>query len=138
MTKLEIAFQSVKVAIGIFVAFLVFGYVHPATKLGAGVYGTPAFNDYLDSTSATTTLANYPGILHTISVTVPAANSIISVYDSATTTIVTSTVLVASIKIPATVSSTPFTLTFDNIFTQGLTVLQSGASSTLTAEFQQN
>ena len=139
MTKLEIAFQSVKVALGIFLAFLAFGYTHQPVKLGQ-IYGVSAFNDYVDSTSATTTLASYPGILHTITVTTPVANSVITVYDVATTTAaaVASSSVVASIKIPATVSSTPFTLLFDNIFTKGLTVLQSGASSTLTAEYQQN
>ena len=83
MSKLEIAFQSVKVALGIFIAFLVFGYVKPVQKLGS-VYGNPAFNDYTYAVSATTTLATYPGILHVINVTTPVASSVIKVYDLAT------------------------------------------------------
>lgn len=104
------------------------------TKLGA-IYGTPAFNDYVDATQATTTLAAYPGILHTILVTTPVANSVITVYDSASST--TASTVVAKITIPASAPA-PFELTFDNIFTKGLTVVQSGATSTLTAEYQQN
>jgi hypothetical protein len=135
MSKLEIAFQSLKVVLGIFIAVLVFGYTHQPAKLGAGVYGTPAFNDYTDATLATTTLANYPGILHTILVTTPVANSVITVYDSASST--TASTVVAKITVPATATN-PFELTFDNIFTKGLTIQQATATSTLTAEYQQN
>jgi hypothetical protein len=104
------------------------------TKLGS-VYGVSAFNDYTDATLATTTLANYPGILHTILVTTPVANSVITVYDSASST--TASTVVAKITVPATAAN-PFELTFDNIFTKGLTIQQATATSTLTAEYQQN
>jgi len=244
MTRLEILFQSVKVALGIFIAFLVFGYVKPVQKLGS-VYGNPAFNDYVDAVAPTTTLANYPGILHVIDVTSPVASSIITVYDSAssvltpatkatgtftfgvsstststatgtyfglvngltitsaslnngstsvavatafatavnasstslngitassasnvvtltapvqsvpftlsvtsstqnclavasTYTAPTGSPVIATISIPSTPITAPFTLTFDNIMVNGLTVVQSGATSTLTAEYQQN
>ena len=136
MSKLEIAFQSVKVAIGVFLAFLAFGYTHQPVKLGE-IYGVSAFNDYVDATSATTTLATYPGILHTINVTTPVANSVIAVYDAVSSSTATTTNRIALITLPAT-TTTPFTLIFDNIFAKGLTVSQSGASSTLTAEYQQN
>ena len=104
-------------------------------KLG-GVYGVSAFNDYTDATLATTTLATYPGILHTIVVGTPVASSVIKVYDAASTS--TATTLIATISIPSTPITAPFTLLFDNIQASGLTVAQSGATSTLTAEYQQN
>ena len=104
------------------------------TKLGS-VYSSPAFNDLTDATLVTTTLATYPGILHTILVTTPVANSVITVYDSASST--TASTVVAKITIPASAPA-PFELTFDNIFTKGLTIQQATATSTLTAEFQQN
>jgi hypothetical protein len=135
MSKLEIAFQSLKVVLGIFIAVLVFGYTHQPAKLGS-VYGSPAFNDYTDATLATTTLANYPGILHTLTVTTPVASSVIKVYDAASTS--TATTLIATISIPSTPITAPFTLLFDNIQASGLTVAQSGATSTFTAEYQQN
>ena len=103
-------------------------------KLG-GVYGVSAFNDYTDATLATTTLATYPGILHTIVVGTPVANSVITVCDSATSS--SCAKVVATITIPSSAPA-PFELTFDNIFASGLTVAQSGATSTLTAEYQQN
>jgi hypothetical protein len=134
MSKTEIIFQSVKVAIGIFLAFMVFGYVHPAQKLGS-VYGNPSFDDYTSATLATTTLAAFPGILHTIVVATPIANSVITVYDSASST--TASTTVAKITIPSTAPA-PFSLSFDNSMYSGLTVAQSGATSTLTAEYQQN
>ena len=137
MSKAEYIFQSVKVALGIFIAFLVFGYVKPVQKLGS-VYGNPAFNDYTYAVSATTTLATYPGILHVINVTTPVASSVIKVYDLATSTSVASSTPIATIAIPSTPITAPFNLTFDNIMVNGLTVVQSGATSTLTAEYQQN
>ena len=135
MTKLEIAFQSLKVVLGIFIAVLVFGYTHQPAKLGS-VYGSPAFNSYVDATSATATLAAYPGTLHTLTVTTPVASSVIKVCDSATSS--SCAVVVATITIPSTPITAPFTLTFDNIMNNGLTVVQTGASSTITAEYQQN
>jgi hypothetical protein len=134
MTKLEIAFQSLKVVLGVFIAVLVFGYTHQPAKLGS-VYGSPAFNSKTDAVSATTTLATYPGILHTIVVGTPVANSVITVCDSATSS--SCAKVVATITIPSSAPA-PFELTFDNIFASGLTVAQSGATSTLTAEYQQN
>ncbi len=137
MTKLETIFQSIKVLIGIFIAVVLFGFTKasaPTQKLGS-VYGTPSFNDYTDAALATTTLANYPGILHTITVASPATSSVITVYDAASTS--TASTVVATITIPSTAVA-PFTLTFDNIQTKGLTVVQSGATSTITAEYKQN
>ena len=135
MSKLEIFFQSLKVLIGVFLAVLVFNYVHPVQKLGS-VYGNPSFDDYTLATLATTTLAAFPGILHTIVVTTPVASSVITVYDSASST--TASTTVAKITIPSTPITAPFSLSFDNSFYNGLTVVQSGATSTLTAEYQQN
>jgi hypothetical protein len=113
-----------------------FFFTHQPVKLGQ-VYGVSAFNDYVDSTSATTTLATYPGILHTILVNTPIANSVIKIIDANSTTTAASGTVIATITVPSTAAN-PFELTFDNIMTKGLTVVQSGATSTLTAEFQQN
>ena len=121
------------VVIVVGLGFLIFRPAKAPT-LGS-VYSSPAFNDYTDATMATTTLANYPGILHTILVTTPVANSVITVYDSASST--TASTVVAKITIPSSAPA-PFELTFDNIFNNGLTIQQSTATSTLTAEYQQN
>ena len=131
---------SSKILSGIIVVLVVaFGFffftAKAPTKLGS-VYGTPAFNDYTDAVSATTTLATYPGILHAIVVGTPVASSVIKVYDAASTS--TATTLIATISIPSTPITAPFTLLFDNIQASGLTVAQSGATSTFTAEYQQN
>ena len=118
------------------VAFGFFFFTPKApTKLG-GVYGTPAFNDYTDAAQGTTTLAAFPGVLHTLTVTTPVASSVIKVCDSATSS--SCAVVVATITIPSTPITAPFTLTFDNIFNNGLTIQQSTATSTLTAEYQIN
>jgi hypothetical protein len=45
--------------------------------------------------------------------------------------------VVAKITVPATAAN-PFELTFDNIQAKGLTVVQSGATSTVTFEYNQN
>jgi hypothetical protein len=75
--------------------------------------------------------------LHTVTIATPVANSVINVFDAATTSTATTSRLVATITLP-TATSTPFTLTFDNAMVYGLTVSQSGASSTITAEYNQN
>lgn len=135
MTTLNKIFFGI-VGLAVIVVGLGFLIFRPAKAPTLGsVYSSPAFNDYTDATMATTTLANYPGILHTILVTTPVANSVITVYDAASTS--TATTVIAKITVPSTAAN-PFELTFDNIQTKGLTVVQSGATSTLTAEYQQN
>jgi len=136
MSKIEFTFQSIKVALGLVVAFLLFGYTHQikAPVFGSALY-TPTYSNYTDSALATTTLAAWAGTLHTISVTTPVASSVITVCDSAATT--TCAVVVAKITIPSTAPA-PFTLHFDGQFVNGLTVVQATATSTLTADYQQN
>lgn len=102
-------------------------------SLGSGSLYIPAYIDYQDSVSATTTLASFSGVLHTIVFTKPVAGSVINVYDSATTT--TPTVLLASMAVTST--GNPFTLTFDVNTVNGLTVVQTGATSTMTLTYQQ-
>jgi len=136
MTTLNKIFAGiVGLAILLGVGIYAYNSFHVVPQNLGGVYGTPAFNDYTDATLATTTLANYAGILHVIDVTTPIANSVITVYDAASTS--TATTVVAKITVPSTATN-PFELTFDNIFKSGLTVVQTGASSTITAEYQQN
>jgi len=137
MTTLNKIFLGI-VGLAVLFAVGLFAYnsFHATQKLGQ-IYGVPAFNDYTDATQATTTLATYPGILHTILVTTPVASSVITVFDAVSSSTATTSNIIAKITIPATASN-PFELTFDNIFTKGLTIQQSTATSTLTAEYQQN
>lgn len=136
MTTLNKIFAGiVGLAILLGVGIYAYNSLKPVPQKLGNIYGVSAFNDYTDATLATTTLANYAGILHVIDVTTPIANSVITVYDAASTS--TATTVVAKITVPSTATN-PFELTFDNIQTTGLTVAQSGATSSLTAEYQQN
>jgi hypothetical protein len=133
MTKLDKVIITVAiVAIVVLVGIAVYGLSHQSVKLGS-IYGTPAFDDYTDATLATTTLATFGGILHTIVITNPVSNSVINVYDAASTS--TAVTPIATITIPSSSTQTPFTLTFDNINVNGLTISQATATSTLTAEY---
>ena len=130
----ETIFNVIKVAIGLVIIALFFrGTPTAPAKLGSSQYGVPAFDDFQDATSATTTLATFPAILHTIVVTQPVSNSVISVYDAASTS--TATTAIITITIPSSTTQTPFTLTFDNINVNGLTISQATATSTLTVEY---
>lgn len=106
----------------------------PDSSLGAASLNNPAYVTTSTATQATTTLFTFPGVLHTISITKPVSGSVITIYDSATTTAPTIAPLV--ITVPA--SSTPFTLTIDGIFNNGLTIQQSTATSTVNINYQQN
>lgn len=114
-------------AIGFFVK------LNPPQNLGSGSLYIPSYEYSQEATQATTTLFAFSGVLHTLSITKPVTNSIISVYDSATST--SPTVLIAQVTISPT--STPFSLFFDTRVINGLTIAQSGATSTLTASYQQ-
>ena len=131
MTKLEIAFQSVKVLIGVFIAVVIFGFVHPATaptKLGQ-VYGVSAFNDLTDATLATTTLATYPGILHTILVTTPVANSVITVYDSANNAVIPATLATGTVTFGSTTTATSTATGTYAILVNGLTITSASVNN---------
>ena len=104
--------------------------VAPSPSLGAGTYQIPSYAYSLDATSATTTLAAFPGTLHTIVFGTPVSGDVVTVYDSNTST--APTAVIAKIT---TTSSTVFLL-FDTSFTSGLTIQQS-VTSTLTASYQQ-
>jgi hypothetical protein len=132
---------KVEKIIGGLIAIIVVGFalyaIKPATAPSLGsVYGNPAFVTTSTATQATTTLYAFAGILHTISITKPAAGSVITIYDSATTSSPTIAPLV--ITIPTTPTSTPFTLTIDGIFNNGLTIQQATATSTVNVTYQQN
>ena len=106
------------------------------TSLGSGSLYIPAYVTTSTSVSATTTLYAFPGVLHNISITKPVAGSVITIYDSATTTAPTIAPIV--ITIPTSPTSTPFTLNIDGIFNNGLTIQQSTATSTVNVTYQQN
>lgn len=129
-----------KILSGIIVVLvLAFGFffftAQAPTKLGA-VYGNPAYVTTSTATQATTTLYAFAGILHTISITKPVSNSVITIYDSATTT--TPTIAPLVITIPSSSAQSPFTLTIDGIFNNGLTIQQATATSTVNVTYQQN
>jgi len=105
------------------------------TSLGSGSLYIPVYVTTSTSVSATTTLYAFPGVLHTISITKPVSGSVITIYDSATTTLPTVAPLV--ITIPAA-NLAPFTLNIDGIFANGLTVQQGTATSTINVTYQQN
>ena len=130
--------NKIMVLVALLVVFgLGFYARQPAPAKLQGALYSPVFQDYADSTSATTTLAAWPGTLHTVTIATPVANSVINVFDAATTSTATTSRLVATITLPVA-TSTPFTLTFDNAMVYGLTVSQSVGTSTITAEYQQN
>ena len=125
--------KQILIALGIIAAFAIGFYVHtPSAKLGSALY-TPTYTDYSDKTQATTTLAAFPGTLHTVIFGNPVAGSVVTICDSATSS--SCATVVATLTIPSTTA--PFTLTFDNQFTNGLTVYQATATSTITFEYQQ-
>lgn len=107
----------------------------PSPSFGSGSLYVPEYVVTSTATQATTTLYAFPGVLHTVSVTKPVNNSVITIYDSATTTSPTVAPVVITI---ANASTSPFTLQIDGSFANGLTVAQSGATSTITFSYQQN
>lgn len=120
----------------ILVIFAVYS-ARPSTQpsLGSGSLYIPAYIATSSATQATTTLYAFSGVLHTISITKPVSNSVISIYDSATSTNPTGPIV--SVTIPTSPTSTPFTLLIDGNFANGLTIAQSGATSTVTLTYQQ-
>ena len=134
MTRLEKILSGVLVLIVL--GFAVYA-IKPATapSLGAGL-NVSAFSTTSTATQATTTLYAFAGTLHTVSVTKPVSGSVITIYDSATTTAPTVAPLV--ITIPTGATTTPFTLTIDGEFNNGLTIQQSTATSTINITYQGN
>lgn len=125
------------VVIGIFLVGVFAALVKvesPSPSLSA-VYGSSAYVTTSTSVSATTTLYNFAGVLHTISITKPVSNSVITIYDSATTT---ASVAPIVITIPSSSVQVPFTLLIDGIFNNGLTIQQTTATSTVNVSYQQN
>lgn len=126
-------------AIGLILAAGLFAFLvrveSPSSSLGAASLNNPAYVVTSTSVTATTTIFTFAGVLHTISVTKPVAGSVITIYDSATTS--TATIAPVVITLPASTSTVPFTLTIDGIFNNGVTITNSG-TSTVTLTYQQN
>jgi hypothetical protein len=135
MTTLEKTLVGIATLIIFFASFLGGQVLDKSNKLGVGAFQIPTYNYLTDLTSATTTLATYPGTIHSVTVATPVANSVITIYDSASST--TASTVVARITVPSAAPA-PFTLLFDTSLTQGLTVVQTGASSTMTISYKQN
>ena len=138
MNKPEIIVKSaIVILLGIIATFL-YGFSHQmqSKNLGSGNLYIPAYVTTSTATQATTTLYAFPGVLHSISITKPVAGSVITIYDSATTTAPTIAPIV--ITIPTAPTSTPFTLNIDGIFNNGLTIQQGTATSTVNVSYQQN
>lgn len=132
MTKLQKIISGIIGVLFLFAIIFATYAVRPTTEpsLGSGSLYVPAYTNTVDAVVATTTLANYPGVLHSITVGTPISGDVVTVYDSATTT---ASVVMAKI----TENSSTVTLAFDGSFSNGLTIQQT-ASSTLTANYQQN
>lgn len=134
MTKLE------KTLLGLF-ALVLFGIaiysVRPTTQpsLGSGSLYVPAYVNLNFATTTTTTVANFPGVFHSLTIATPISGNVITIYDSATTT--SPTVIMAKITEPSSTTIVPVTLQFDGSFVNGLTIQQT-ASSSLTVNYQQN
>lgn len=134
MTKRE------KVFIGLF-ALIVFGVAIYSTRpitepsFGSASLYVPTYVNALDAAVATTTIANFPGVLHSVTIDTPISGNVITVYDSASTS--TASVVIAKITEPSSTTIAPVTLQFDGSFINGLTITQT-ASSTLTVNYQQN
>ena len=123
--------------VGFIVLALAIYAIKPATapSLGAGL-NVAYYSTTSTATQATTTLYAFAGTLHTVSVTKPVSGSVITIYDSATTTAPTVAPIV--ITIPSSSAQVPFTLTIDGEFNNGLTIQQSTATSTVNVTYQGN
>jgi hypothetical protein len=115
-------------------------FVHaPSKALGGSVLYVPQYQVTADattnsSTSVGTLIASVPGVLHTIDVGTAASGSIISIYDDASTTIVIGTTkLIGTITV---VGQVPLVQTYDAQYQNGLVVDMTGATSTVTANYQ--
>lgn len=133
MTKPE---RYLALTVGIIVLGLAIYATRPVTAptLGAGL-NVAYYSTTSTATQATTTLYAFAGTLHTVSVTKPVSGSVITIYDSATTTSPTVAPLVITIT---TSTVAPFTLTIDGEFNNGLTIQQSTATSTVNITYQGN
>lgn len=134
MTRAEVIGSTIFSVLAIGVVFALGYFVHtPTTKLGA-IYGNPSYVNYVYAVSGTTTLATFPGMLHTITFGTMGSSNVLTVYDSNTST-APSTVMVKVTT--ASTAPAPFTLTLDSAFANGLTV-DDTVTSTLTFDYQQN
>lgn len=131
--KEKIGFIAVVLVLGGIAGFL-FRSESPSPSLGSALY-TPTYSLSTTNTSASTTLFAFAGTLHTLVITAPVSNSVIGVYDSASTSTASAKF---TVTIPSSTAQVPLTLTFDAQFSNGLTIAQTGASSTIVATYQQN
>jgi hypothetical protein len=108
-------------------------------KLGGSVLYVPQYQTMTDatanaSTSVGTLISSVSGVLHTIDVGTAASGSIISIYDDASATI-----LIGTTKLIGTITVTnavPLVQTYDAQYQNGLVVDMTGATSTVTANYQ--
>lgn len=129
MTKRE----KILTAIAVVLILVAIGFTLKQTpaKLGQ-VYGQPSnVNSYVTA-STTATVANYPVILHTVTLG-SIAGTVVTIYNTASSTLATTSNIMAVL----TEGTTTQTLLFDGAFNSGLTIKQS-ATSSLTVTYQQN
>lgn len=98
-----------------------------ATNTGTAV-GYSSTNITL-AAPTTTVIRTTPGILHTITFNKPVATGVVTVYDN---TAASGTVL-ATITTPT--SPLPLTLTFDAVFSTGLTITTATAAQDITVTY---
>ena len=94
----------------------------------------PIYSYAVITTQTTTTCKSGAGTLHTITISTPVANATVKVWDSLAGS---GTVLVDTITLPAAlISDGPITLTFDESFTTGLTIVTAGATMSLNVAYR--
>lgn len=90
-----------------------------------------SFRNITAAAPTTTVLRSGGGILHTITINKPVANSVITVYDNTAA----SGTVIATITLPATLLQDCITLTYDAHFTVGLTVVTATGASDITVSY---
>jgi hypothetical protein len=98
-------------------------------SINTGVIGGYSSVNITLAAPTTTVVKTGAGILHTITFNKPAATGVVTVYDN---TAASGTVL-ATITIPA--SPMPVTLTYDAVFSTGLTITTATAAQDITVTY---
>jgi hypothetical protein len=140
MNKLETIGAAIFAVIGLAVVFALGYFVHTSSPaLGGSVLYVPQYQVTADATSNSSTsvgtlVASVAGVLHTIDVGTAVSGTIISVYDDASTSIVIGTTkLIGTITV---VGNVPVLQTYDAQYQNGLVLDMTGATSTVTANYQ--
>ena len=130
MTTLSKILSGIIVVLVIALGFFFFTAKAP-TKLGA-VYGNPSNVNTFVTASTTSVVANYPVVLHTVTLG-SIAGDVVTIYNTASTTLATTSNIMAVV----TEGTTTQSLTFDGAYNAGITYSQT-ATSSIEFNYQQN